>query len=164
MSVSVRLPVSPFAASFAVVLGVLLAPAAHAADKKAAATSPAPKTPLLTPAQLRECVVRKETLGKDTEAVVKAKADLGAAKAEIDSTGKALSEEGTTLDRTSADGVAAYNAKVLERNSRIDTYQARVTAYNNDAEAILAAKQVYEKACANRRYDERDMNDVQRRK
>jgi hypothetical protein len=164
MAISFRFPSAPFAApSLAVLLAALLALPVHGADKKAA-SAPAPKTPLLSPAQLRECVTQKEKLGKDTDAVVKAKAELNAAKAEIDSTGTALDAEGTTLDRTSADAVNGYNAKVIERNNRIDAYQAKVAAYNNDAEAVLAAKEAYEKACANRRYDERDMNDVQRKK
>jgi hypothetical protein len=153
-------------ASIAVLFAALLAPSAHGADKKAppAPAAAAPKTPLLTPAQLRECVTQKEKLGKDTDAVVKAKGELNAAKAEIDSTGAALDAEGTTLDRTSADAVNAYNARVIERNGRIDAYQARANAYNSDAEAVLAAKDAYEKACANRRFDERDLNDLQRKK
>ncbi len=143
---------------------VLLVPAAHAADKKAAAPPAAPKTAILTPAQLRECVTQKENLTRDTDAAVKAKAEIAAAKAEIDSTGTALSGEGATLDRTKSDAVTSYNAKVLERNERIDAYQAKVAAYNSDAENVLAAKEAYEKSCANRRYDDRDLNDIQRKK
>jgi len=155
-------------AAAAVLLAALLAPAAQGADKKtpppAPAPAPAPKTSILTPEQLRDCMTQKEKLAKDTDDAVKAKAAIAAAKAEIDSTGAALSEQATTLDRTSADAVAAYNAKVLERNGRIDAYQARVAAYNTDAETVLAAKEAYEKACANRRYDDRDLSDLQKKK
>jgi len=146
-----------------VLLIALLAPAAHGADKKTP-PAPAPKTSILTPEQLRDCMTQKEKLGKDTDDAVKAKAAITAAKAEIDSTGAALSEQATTLDRTNADVVATYNAKVLERNGRIDAYQAKVAAYNTDAETVLAAKEAYEKACANRRYDDRDLNDLQKKK
>ena len=151
-------------AAAAVLLAALLAPAAQGADKKTPPPAPAPKTSVLTPEQLRDCMTQKEKLGKDTDDAVKAKAAIAAAKAEIDSTGAALSEQATTLDRTSADAVAAYNAKVLERNGRIDAYQAKVAAYNTDAETVLAAKEAYEKACANRRYDDRDLNDLQKKK
>ncbi len=137
-----------------VVAAALLVPVAHAADKKA---PPAPKTPILTPAQLRDCLAQKEKLGKDTDAAVKTKAQVATAKAEIDSTGAALNEQATTLERTDADAVAAYNAKVLERNARIDAYRAEATAYNTDAESVLTSKEAYEKACANRRYDDRDL-------
>ena len=148
----------------AVLLAAWLAPAAHGADKKAPPPAPLPKTAILTPEQLSQCVTQKEKLAKDTDDVVKAKAAITAAKAEIDSTGAALNEQATTLDRTNAEAVANYNAKVLERNGRIDAYQAKVATYNTDAETVLAAKEAYEKACANRRYDDRDLNDLQKKK
>src|SRR6188508_1753851 len=88
-------------ASAGLLLAALLAPAAHGADKKAAAPPPAPKTPLLTPEQLRDCLAQKDKLAKETEGALKSKAEVAAQKAEIDSTGKALEDEATTLDRTS---------------------------------------------------------------
>ena len=147
-----------------VLLASVLAPSAHGADKKAAAPPATPKTPILTPAQLSDCLARKDKLAKDTDAAVKAKAAVTADKAEIDSTGKALEEEATTLDRTSEDAVAAYNAKILARNAKVETFRAKAEAYNVEAENVLAAKDAYEKACANRRYDERDLNDLQKKK
>jgi hypothetical protein len=151
------------AASAAFVLTALLAPAAHGADKKAAAP-PAPKTPLLTQDQLRDCLAQKDKVAKETEAAVKSRADVDAQKAEIDSSGKALENEATTLDRTSEGAVAAYNAKVVERNAKVDAYRARAEAYNVEADRVLATKDAYEKACANRRYDDRDLSDVQKKK
>jgi len=151
------------AASAAFVVTALLAPAAHGADKKAAAP-PAPKTPLLTQDQLRDCLAQKDKVAKETEAAVKSRADVDAQKAEIDSSGKALENEATTLDRTSEGAVAAYNAKVVERNAKVDAYRARAEAYNVEADRVLATKDAYEKACANRRYDDRDLNDIQKKK
>jgi hypothetical protein len=151
------------AASAAFVLTALLAPAADGADKKAAAP-PAPKTPLLTQDQLRDCLAQKDKVAKETEAAVKSRADVDAQKAEIDSSGKALENEATTLDRTSEGAVAAYNAKVVERNAKVDAYRARAEAYNVEADRVLATKDAYEKACANRRYDDRDLSDVQKKK
>jgi hypothetical protein len=151
------------AASAAFVVTALLAPAAHGADKKAVAP-PAPKTPLLTQDQLRDCLAQKDKVAKETEAAVKSRADVDAQKAEIDSSGKALENEATTLDRTSEGAVAAYNAKVVERNAKVDAYRARAEAYNVEADRVLATKDAYEKACANRRYDDRDLSDVQKKK
>ena len=151
------------AACAGVLLAVLLAPAAHGADKKAA-SPPAPKTPLLTPEQLRDCLVQKDKLAKETEAAVKSRAEVAAQKAEIDSTGKALEDEATTLDRTSEDAVAAYNAKVIARNTKVDAYRARAEAYNVEADRVLATKDAYEKGCANRRFDDRDLSDLQKKK
>ena len=141
----------------------LLAPAAHGADKKAA-PPPAPKSPLLTQEQLRDCLAQKDKVAKETEAAVKSRAEVDAQKAEIDSSGKALADEATTLDRTSQDAVAAYNAKVIDRNAKVDAYRARAEAYNVEADRVLATKDAYEKACANRRYDDRDLSDVQKKK
>jgi hypothetical protein len=146
----------------AVCAALLLADPASAADKaKAAAPT---KTPILTPAQLKDCINQKERLRTDTDAAVKSKAGLDAMKAEIDSTGDALSAEAATLDKTNADTVAAYNVKIEARNALVDTWKAKVADYNKDAESVLATKDAYGKACENRRYDDRDLSDLQRKK
>jgi hypothetical protein len=151
----------PFSAAF--VLAALVASTAQGADKKPAAAPPA-KTAVLTQAQLRDCLAQKDKLTKDTEAAVTAKAAVNAQKAEIDSSGKALEEEATTIDRTSEEAVAAYNAKIIERNAKVDAYRSRAEAYNVEAETVLATKDAYEKACANRRFDDRDLDDLQKKK
>jgi len=152
------------AASCAVLLAALVAPCAHGADKKAASPPPAPKTPLLTQEQLRDCLAQKDKLAKDTEAAVKSRGEVDAQKAEIDSSGKALQDEATTLDRTSEGAVAAYNAKVTERKAKVDAYRERAEAYNVEADRVLASKDAYDKACANRRFDDRDLSDLQKKK
>ena len=160
-------------------IGALLAlafgaPCASAADKKAAA----PKTPLLTPAQLRDCLAQKDKLANDTEAALKSKAALDGEKAaidasdaEIDSSGAKLAEEAGTLDRTNVDAVNAYNARVQQRQAlidarqaKIDAYQTKLEAYNGEARAVLASKEAHDRNCANRRYDQRDLDDLQRKK
>jgi hypothetical protein len=152
------------AASCAVLLAALVAPCAHGADKKAASPPPAPKTPLLTQEQLRDCLAQKDKLAKDTEAAVKSRGEVDAQKAEIDSSGKALQDEATTLDRTSEGAVAAYNAKVTERKAKVDAYREKAEAYNVEADRVLASKDAYDKACANRRFDDRDLSDLQKKK
>jgi hypothetical protein len=164
MNFPLRLVAPGRAASTAVVLASLLAPLAHGADKKAAPPPAAPKTAILTPEQLRDCLTQKEKLVKDTDAAVKSKASAAADKAEIDRTGAALEAEATTLDRTSEEAVASFNAKIIERNDRVDAWKAKANAYNTEAENVLAAKDAYEKACANRRYDDRDLSDLQKKK
>jgi hypothetical protein len=151
------------ATSAGFLLAALLAPAAHGADKKAA-SAPPPKTPVLTQEQLRDCLAQKDKVAKETDAALKSRAEVDAQKAEVDSAGKALEAEATTLDRTSEGAVAAYNAKVVDRNAKVDAYRAKAEAYNVEADRVLATKDAYEKACANRRYDDRDLNDVQKKK
>ena len=145
-------------------LAALVATAAHGADKKAAPAPAAAKTPLLTPEQLRDCLAQKDKLAKETEAAVKSRGEVDAQKAEIDSSGKALESEAATLDRTSEGAVAAYNAKVLDRNAKVDAYRARADAYNVEADRVLATKDAYDKGCANRRFDDRDLSDLQKKK
>ena len=146
--------------------GLAALPAAEAADPPPAksATAPAAKTPILTPAQLQACVNHRERLHAQTDDALKDKAMIEAEKAEIARLGTSLAEELTTLDRTSETAVDAYNAKVGERDKLIDNYQARVAAYNTKAETVKATKEGYEKQCENRRYDERDLNDLKRSK
>jgi hypothetical protein len=152
------------AASGAVLLAALVAPCAHGADKKPTSPPPAPKTPLLTQEQLRDCLAQKDKLAKDTEAAVKSRGEVDAQKAEIDSSGKALQDEAATLDRTSEGAVAAYNAKVTERKAKVDAYREKAEAYNVEADRVLASKDAYDKACANRRFDDRDLSDLQKKK
>ena len=160
-----------FIPSLILLAGLAAGPLAQAADKPAAkpaarpaATAAAPKTPLLTPEQLQACVSHRERLHAQTDDALKVKAAIEAEKAEIERRGASLAEELTTLDRTSETAVDAYNAKVGERDKLIDSYQNRVAVYNTKADTVKATKESYEKQCENRRYDERDMEDLKRSK
>ena len=153
--------------SFVLFAGLAAGPAAQAADKapaRAASAPPAKPDALLSPAQLQECVNQKERLKAQTDDALKDKAAIDADRDEIARSGTSLAEERTTLDRTSEDAVGAYNAKVEQREKLIETYQARVSAYNLKAEAVNTTKSGYEKSCENRRYDDRDLNDIKRKK
>lgn len=144
----------------------LLAGTAGAADKNPprAAAAARPGDRVLTPPQLRDCLAQKERVRGDADAAGKTKTELAAAKADIDRSGTELADALLTLDKTSAEAVDAYNAQVDRRDRVIDDYQARVTAYNARAEAVLASRATYERACENRRYDERDLDDLKRKK
>ncbi|MEP7300495.1 MAG: hypothetical protein ABI699_03130 [Caldimonas sp.] len=131
--------------------------------RKEAAVKPSGGT-VLTPAQLKDCLAQKERLRTQTDDALKDKASIEADQTEIARIGATLAEQLPTLDRTSADAVGAYNGKLAERDKLIDTYQAKVTAYNLKAEGVRTTKDSYEKACENRRYDERDLNDLKRKK
>jgi hypothetical protein len=147
----------------AAVLAAVVAADAGAADKQ---RTPAKKSAdaILTPDQLRECLAQQSRRDQATDAALKAKADVAADKAAIERSGAALSEEATTLDRTSEDAVNAYNEKVDERNKKIESYEQKVAAYNKDAASVQALSDAYAKTCGNRRYDDRDLADIQRKK
>ena len=149
-----------------VLLACLVTVAAVNAAEKAgtAASVPAARTRLLTPAELRDCKAQESRVLALTDDARKEKLAVESDKAEIARVGVSLAEEVTTLDKTSAEAVDGYNAKVEARDKLIDTYQARVTAFNLKAEAVNASRDDYAKACDKRRYDERDLNDLKRKK
>ena len=154
-----RSPASPaLFAALAALASLAMATSAVAADKarEAPARAKAPAPLLLTPAQLRECLDRQQRLRASSDQSVKDQADLKASKAEIDRLGVVLKEQLETLDRTSADAVAAYNDQVDARDKLIDSYQENVPAFNTKVEALKAEQASYAKACENRRYDEAD--------
>ena len=152
------------AAFVAAVLGASLAAGVASAADKARTASQGKSDSILTPAQLRECLAQESRKNQATDAAMKSKAEIAAEKAAIDRSGTALGEEATTLDHTSEEAVDAYNAKIDERNKQIDAYEAKVAAYNKEAEAVKAMNEAYAKSCGNRRYDERDLADIQRKK
>ena len=134
-------------------------PAVDAADNKARDAKPAAAKPaplLLSPAQLRECLAQQQSLRGRADASERKQAALTASKAEIDRLGTTLKAQLDTLDRTSADAVAAYNAQVATRDKLIDEYQEGVPAFNTEVEALKADRAAYAKTCENKRYDEND--------
>jgi hypothetical protein len=161
MKPDVKLPTALPAAIAAAAL-CTLAIAASAADKsKPPATKP---DAILTPAQLKDCLDKQQRRDRATDAALKTKGEIAAEKAAIDKSGSELSDAATTLDKTDEDTVNAYNARVDERNRRIEVYEAKVAAYNKEAEGVRALGDEYARSCANRRYDDRDLADIQRKK
>ena len=153
--------------SLALLAGLAVIPAAHAAEKAPARTASATAAKpdaILTPAQLQECENLKARLRTQTDDALKDKAAIEADKAEITRLNTSLAEERETIDRTSDVAVDAYNAKLDQRDKLIVTFEARVNAYNVKAEAVNATKDSHEKACVSRRYDERDLQDIKRKK
>src|SRR5450631_1577750 len=143
---------------------VLLAQGASAADKARAASAPPSKEPILTQAQLRECMSQKESLRQRSDSLLKTKADLDAAKAEIARTGAEIAEAQPTLDLTKKEAVDDFNAKIVARRALVDDYQTKGAAYNKDVEDVQATQDSYASACSNRRYDDRDLADIQKKK
>lgn len=144
---------------------LFMAGIANAAEQaRAAASAPASRTRLLTPAELRDCNAQEKRVLDLTVEAQKEKMAIETDKAEITRVGADLGEQIAALDKTSAEAVDAYNARVEARDKLIDNYQARVTAFNLKAEAVNATRDAYAKACDKRRYDERDLNDIKRKK
>ena len=142
-----------------VAASLVITPATHAADPKPRETRPAAARPtplLLSPAQLRECLAQQQSLRGRADEAERKQAALTANKAEIDRLGTTLKAQLETLDRTSADAIAAYNAQAATRDKMIDEYQQGVPVYNTEVETLKADRATHAKACENKRYDEND--------
>ncbi len=111
---------------------------------------------LLTKEQLRNCMSLKTRVAQQDDDLIKEQTALAAAKDEIGRGGDALKAALETLDRTSADAVAAYNEQTEARDKQIDDYQLRVTAFNTRVEANKTNREAYAKGCENRRFFEDD--------
>jgi hypothetical protein len=113
--------------------------------------------PILTRNQLRECLAQQDKLHADETEVVAQQRDMDADKAEIAQQGQALQAELAALDRTSASGVQAYNARAVEHERRIDAYNARSKPFNERVEALKTQRAGWAQECSNRRYMENDL-------
>ncbi|MGZ5204996.1 MAG: hypothetical protein ACXWCV_06370 [Caldimonas sp.] len=156
-------PTRPLPFLFALLAAALVAAGAAGAADKARKDAAAKPDAVLTPAQLRECVAQQTRLEAQTDDALKDKAAIERAKAEIARSEAALGEELASIDRTSAEAVDAYNAKVQARTLQMQELEGKVAAYNAKADTVKATKEGYAKSCGNRRYDERDLDDIKRK-
>lgn len=138
------------------VVGLVFAVAVAAADKPKESSFGKPRagSPLLTRAQLRDCLAQQDRLPGATAEATAQQAGLVAAKAEIERAGETAQARLATLDRTDAVAVDAYNAEVQARDRMIERYEDGVRQYNARAVALNAEKAAFAAACGNRRYDE----------
>ena len=112
--------------------------------------------PLLTRAELRDCMARDERVRAQTDETVKLQALMDQEKAEVTRLGAALKERLDALDRTSADAVNAYNEQALAFDKRVDAYNAGTPAFNAKVDALKSEREAFAKGCENRRFDEKD--------
>ena len=131
---------------------------AAAADKPRTGSFGKGKTsaPLLTRAELRECLKVQERVRLLGEDIVLAQAALDKEKAAVAEATRLLSEQLAALDRTSAEAVNAYNADALAHDKRIDAYNAQTPGFNAKVEALQGVRAQFAKSCENRDFDEKD--------
>jgi hypothetical protein len=112
--------------------------------------------PLLTRAELRECLKLQPRMRAFTDEVVAAQAVLDKQKAEISQFGATLKDDLAALDRTNEQALDAYNRRVQEHSQRVDDYNALTPAFNTKVENLQAQRAAFAKGCENRDFDERD--------
>ncbi len=120
--------------------------------------------PLLTRAQLRECMAQQERMRVMTEEAVSLQTQFNAEKADLAQQGANLKDELAVLDRTNAQSVEQYNAKAAARDKAIDTFEAATDAYNKRVKRLTMEREIFVSGCENRRYDEKDEIAIQQGK
>jgi hypothetical protein len=115
-----------------------------------------PNGPLLTRAELRECMSLQARTRATTEELAAAQAALDRDKSELAARSAALKEELAVLDRTSAQAVDTYNASVQEHEKRVDAYNAKTQEFNGKVQALQDHRGAFSKGCENRDFDEKD--------
>jgi len=112
--------------------------------------------PLLTRAQLRDCMALQERRQAEAGESTKLRADMEREKAELLRDGEALKEQLAALDRTSQEAVDQYNERATARDKRIDAFEGRASDFNKRVEAAQALNAQFAANCENRRFDEAD--------
>jgi hypothetical protein len=153
-----------FLARTAAVIASLFVAALAGAAEPARPGVPAkgPGDGVLTPAQLKACVAQKERLQAQTDSALKDKATIEEERAELARVEAVLAAEQAGVDRESAEAVDAFNAKVQAKAARAQALETRIDAFNARAEGLRSTQDGYRRSCGNRRYDERDLDDLKR--
>jgi hypothetical protein len=112
--------------------------------------------PLLTRAELRQCLSQQDSLRTSDEELRRERQALDNEKSELVRLGTELKEQLAALDRSSQEAVDQYNGRAAARDQRIDALEARMAPFNARVEAVAAERAAFGKRCDNRRYDERD--------
>ena len=133
------------------------APAATPASAAAAsAAASAAKAPLLTQAQLRDCLARRDKMRTDADEIAAEKTQLDKDRAELQATIAALQARAATVDRKNKADIDTYNADSAEGNRQIALMDARIKTFNVKADGLGSAQDAYEADCVNKSYDARD--------
>lgn len=112
--------------------------------------------PLLTRAELRDCLATQDRVRQLGERIVADQTALDKEKSAITQNGTALAERLAALDRTSADAVNAYNADAQAHDQRVNAYNASTPAFNAQVDALKEARAKFAGSCENRDFDEKD--------
>ena len=130
--------------------------AAVAADKPAAFGKGKATGPLLTRAQLRECLAQQGRIQSLSAEAQKLQLGMNAEADEITRLAAANKEKLAALDRSNIEAVDTFNKDANRLDQMIDAYNARTPGFNAKVDALQAERDAFAKDCDNRNYDEKD--------
>jgi hypothetical protein len=144
------------------VLVAASAAVAHAAPPKREATlgGGTGSGPIMSMADLRACVKREKALKTRSDEAVKAQTEMTNERTTLEQGSEAIKTDMANLDRSNLEAVEAFVERAKAHDKRIDDYQARVPAFNEQVQALAAEREAYAKACEGRRYLEDDYKDI----
>lgn len=148
-----------FIVAVCVAIAALTAATAQAADKPKKEGSFGTAKPgggYLTKEQLRGCLAQQARAAEQDAGLQPTRDALDANKAELVREGDALKARLESLDRTSADAVAAYNENASARDAKVERLQADIGSFNQRVEAAKTQREAFAKECSNRRFFEED--------
>lgn len=120
--------------------------------------------PLLTRAELRECLALKERVDTGSEAAARDREQIEKEKAELIRQGNELKAELETLDRTSEEAVEQYRGRAAARDKAIEAFDVRAAEFNDRIGALNADRSNFAKRCDNRRFDQVDEEAIRKGK
>ena len=140
-------------------LGAALASPVHAASDKLRIGifgSGKGTGPLLTRAELRECLAIEAKVVEGTQVAAREREQLEKEKAELIRQGEVLKSELAAVDQTSLEALQAHRNKELARDKAIDEFETRSDAFNARVGALAADRATFRQRCDNRRFDQAD--------
>jgi hypothetical protein len=144
-------------ASFALALALAHLAAAAAEPARAGSFGKGKSNrPLLTRAELRDCLATQDQMRRLGERVVADQAALDKERTAITQSGTVLTERLAALDRTSVEAVNAYNADAQAHDQRVNAYNASTPTFNAQVDALKEARAKFTGSCENRDFDEKD--------
>ena len=138
---------------------VLAALSAHAAGDKLRLGAFGPgkaSGPLLTRAELRDCLDRMDRIRTRNDALTQERERIERDKAELLRQGDELKAQLETLDRSDTEAVDAFKARAVARDQALDGFEKRTGAFNGDVEGLAAERKTFAQRCENRRFDQDD--------
>lgn len=141
-----------------------------AAPAKPAAKSAAPREgsfgkgtstlPFLTRDQLRQCLAEQDRIKTESADLAQAQARLDKDRADIERLGTELAADKAKVDTSDEAAVNAYNERARQRAKRIEDFKAAAPLFNQRVDKLVADRQAFATACADRRYFEDDLDDI----
>ena len=130
----------------------------------APSASPTLAEPMLTREELRQCLRQEDELKAGNGRLVTAQSTLDAEGKELAQAEAALKAEREGIDATSAEAVAAFNARLAALRERGEAYRSRALAFNEEVTAHQTRHKAWAGDCGSRSYNEIDYFAIQRGK